>query len=454
MAVVDVGVIGAGPAGTALAIRLASLGLSVCIVERRAFPRGHIGICLAATAFPLLQTLGVSEEAAFEEAIRPRSTTVLWGKTTPNAPGMGVPQGPIVDRGRFDAALLARAVALGAIAIQPATASLHRDGDAWLVNVGSRRVRATLVADATGTGQAIAGPFSRAPVSTWALHATWNRTLEAPVIEAGRDRWYWAAPTALARSVAAVFIDRSALAGVNAAGLRTRYLGLLEDAQLLDELRGGEIVGTVRACDATMRWRSDPIGPDSIAVGDAAVRLDPLSSQGVSEAIASAIQGGYVINTLLRYPGDREAALAFYRARRAEAVQRHIRKASAMYADQAAQNDETFWRSRADYHDVPPASPRTAPLDPDRAVRLCPHAHLEPTPTITGDHIAMQLALVHPLLERPVAFVADTLIAPLLQQLPNDAVPAGLIARAWSRELSTAAAWQLVAWLWAQRILV
>ena len=59
----DAIIVGAGPAGCTAAIRLASAGWSVAIVEKRAFPRRKVcGECIAASNLPLLDALGVGEE--------------------------------------------------------------------------------------------------------------------------------------------------------------------------------------------------------------------------------------------------------------------------------------------------------------------------------------------------------------------------------------------------------
>ena len=53
----DVAVIGAGPAGSAAAIRMRALGLSVALIERASFPRYHVGICIADQTVGLLHCL-------------------------------------------------------------------------------------------------------------------------------------------------------------------------------------------------------------------------------------------------------------------------------------------------------------------------------------------------------------------------------------------------------------
>src|SRR5215510_11113439 len=51
----DICVIGGGPSGSTIAHRLASFGHDVCLVERHAFPRLHIGASLPPTILPLLE---------------------------------------------------------------------------------------------------------------------------------------------------------------------------------------------------------------------------------------------------------------------------------------------------------------------------------------------------------------------------------------------------------------
>ncbi len=57
--VVDVLIIGAGPAGSAAGALLASAGLSVCVVEKDNFPRFKIGESLLPAGNKILRRLGI-----------------------------------------------------------------------------------------------------------------------------------------------------------------------------------------------------------------------------------------------------------------------------------------------------------------------------------------------------------------------------------------------------------
>src|SRR4028118_1120813 len=102
----DVLIVGAGPAGSAAAISLASLGFKVAIVEMARFPRAHVGICISDQTFALIDALGIGP-AVRRAGLWPRNeTAVKWGGTETRL----VPQpGLHVDRAVLDGLLLDRA---------------------------------------------------------------------------------------------------------------------------------------------------------------------------------------------------------------------------------------------------------------------------------------------------------------------------------------------------------
>lgn len=57
----DVCVIGAGPAGSTFAARMAQLGHQVHLIERERFPRGHLGESLSPGVMTLLRVADMYE---------------------------------------------------------------------------------------------------------------------------------------------------------------------------------------------------------------------------------------------------------------------------------------------------------------------------------------------------------------------------------------------------------
>jgi len=132
----DAIIIGAGPAGSTAAIRLASAGWSVALVEKREFPRRKVcGECIAASNLPLLDALGIGEE--FDALAGPdlKRVGLLVGNRNIIAPLPPMPDarhrwGRALGREHLDTLLLARAGALGAQVYQPWAVKQHNaDGD-------------------------------------------------------------------------------------------------------------------------------------------------------------------------------------------------------------------------------------------------------------------------------------------------------------------------------------
>jgi hypothetical protein len=79
-------------------------------------------------------------------------------------------------------------------------------------------------------------------------------------------------------------------------------------------------------------------------------------------------------------------------------------------------------------------------------------ARLVSEPCVIGDEICAHPALVHPGLERPVAFVEGMELGPLLVMIPSCADLVGLLA-AWSSRMPPRQARRITAWLLDNHIL-
>jgi flavin-dependent dehydrogenase len=454
----DVCVIGGGPAGAALACRLAVLGHSVVVIERHAFPRRHVGESVSPGVWPLLELLGVRdrvEAAAFRRSVEAR---VRWGRPEElrRSPASDPPL--TVDRGAFDAVLLSRARDAGATVLQPATA--HRPvatPRGWEVAAGARMVRARYLADASGRRRASGGRRRRTSAATVCVHALWRGDVDGAEtrVDAVSDAWFWGArlPDGTFRAMA--FVDTASIRARRAAELSLEriYRDLLASSPLFADLCDGraQLAGAIAACDATCFADESPIHATAVKVGEAAFAIDPLSSSGVQTAIQSGVAAGAAVHSILM-GGERDSALEYYRDHAAHAVRHHRRLAARSYADCAAYAGAPFWRRRAfateDAHSPAPPAPAPAPLNellPGRT-RLAPEAALVATACVVGDRVERRRALTHPALERPVAYLGGNELAPLLDRLDGRR-SLERVVNDWGHSIPLATAYQVADWL-------
>ena len=359
------------------------------------------------------------------------------------------PPGLMVDRGRFDRLLLEHARRAGARVLQPGLAcAARRTDDGWIVAVrtaaGERHVGARFLVDASGRSSRWTGRRERTGPSTLALHGTWRRAGAGgwdgqTRIEAGPDEWLWAAPRPDGTLSAMVFVDAERYHAARRAGDSPEglYRRLLARSALFAEVAGAQLAGRAGVCDATCWNHPEPVGDSFLKVGEAAFTLDPLSSTGVQKAMQTAWVGAIAVHTILTPSADGEAARRFYGENHRSTVVRHAAWTGGYYAAARHAGTSLFWRRRA------AASPATAAAETDALrvpgafdtrLRLSAAAALVATPCVTGDLIAMRRALVHPGLDRPVAFLDGVEIAPLLEAVPPEATLGELTAH-WSRRL-------------------
>jgi flavin-dependent dehydrogenase len=461
----DVIILGAGPAGTSAAIRLAEMGLDVGVVERSHFPRSHVGICLSDESVALIDYLGLGGEFDAAQFWRRNLTAVRWGDSETRL----VPQtGYHVDRAVLDGLMLGRARSAGVKVYQPVQVhGVERLEDSlWGVTITSSEQRQLLkaqyVVDASGRRPVIPGPRIKDGPPLVSLHANWMLNENAGfdgLIAAGEDAWLWYAQTSRNRAVVSVFCDPRRLAASECGGVRAKYAGLLRQFRALQLEQWGEQCSSPRACDATSQHAEDPVGDRTIRLGDCCFSVDPLSSQGVHLALQSGLQGAIVVNTMLRKPENTEAAQQFFRSRIAARIDRYTGRTKREYARVAAICPNAFWRERAGDASVveayglhPSANP--SPLAPSDQVALSPQATLDAAPVIDGSFVQMRQVVRHPNIdEAGVAYVDGVDLVRLLAALPPSFAYSD-IPELWRGHVSMAACGRIASWLWDKRVLV
>ena len=440
----DVCVIGGGPAGASLALQLAKLGRSVVVIEKVPFPRRHVGESLTGGILPLLQVLGVLPRIEFGQFLKAPHSTVFWAGQLKSKETHG---GYQVDRGVFDEILLREARSAGARVMQPARVlNIRREAD-WSIDLqGGVRLQARFVAVAGGRSQILGGkkiPFGSRTIAMYAYWSEVDPEGGETLVEAGSSQWYWGAPLPEGTFNATVFVDTE-----NAK--KEQYLDLIHRSRLLSpRLREGAC-GEVCACDATSFLDEKIVTPDSIKVGDAALTIDPLSSQGVQTAIGTAIHGAIVINTILDRPGETEMAMDFYCRRVADSAQFHAHTVAQQYWEQWTISHCSFWRKRATLDAARERRTSTRLTTLDQPVCVSRRATFTPVAIATEKYVVESDGVV---LDGEVfCRLGEHSISALLSQI-SDTMPAREVLQNWSQQIPAGTALRFLEFAWERGLL-
>lgn len=456
----EVCVLGGGPAGSTIARRLALLGHDVVLLDRAAAPCSRVE-SLSPGLLHLLALLGLRDRAEAIAFLPHGEARVRWA----GADRLDGEPRLHVERERFDRLLWDSARENGIRTLRPAKASRpRRETNGWRIPVrcesGSIEIESRFVVDAAGRCSVLSGGKRRNSAPTVALSGVWHGVPTDNLgirLEAGRQEWLWGIPRPDKTFGVTAFLEpgRGSLAGDR--GREALYRSLLGRSALLRGCLAGRLAGPVRVCDASSFVDDQPAGEGFLKVGESSFSVDPLSSQGLQAAVQSAIQGSIVIHTLLTCPGHAAEAIEFYQARQTEAVSRHSRLAARYYAEQGLVQDHPFWRKRSA---GAPAAPER-PLPQAAGPTLCPDLHLKledrarivTTPCLRGDLIVPMRALAHPNLERPVAYLNDLEVAPLLDAFPHGEA-ASEVLRRWSPWVSPRDGAEALCWMWKNGVVV
>jgi flavin-dependent dehydrogenase len=362
----DVVVLGAGPAGTVAARALASLGYEVALLSSRRRHGTLEGI--SQRAADALRSAGCTETLGRLGAAVPRSSS--WNGVSATAG-----EEYLLERRTFDEALRhdARLGGVSLIEGRVEGISEHREG----CEVAARateggalfRLRAELAVDARGRGATRSAKGHRRGPATVALARAWSLPAGSPpesLLASFEDGWAWLAAAGGGRAVLQVDVSSHTVAARSERDVGSLYDAIVGRIPLartrLERARAGVFL---EARNATPVLTAGVVTPRSLRVGDAAFALDPLSGQGIFEAVATALAAAPVANTLLRRPGDRALAEEFYARRIEETFLRLARTGRDLYRAEERWSERSFWRERQRWPDAVPARPPDTPASVD-----------------------------------------------------------------------------------------
>jgi|GEM_PF-657792 len=354
---IDCLVLGGGPAGSTFAATLLrhSPGARVTVLEQARFPRWQVGESVVPLINAQLRELGLFDRVLQADFVKKIGNVVVWGPTrTPWSPdflslgdvhaadpsaleipgfdyrplaGSGLPlDQPVtsfnVRRAEFDQLLLTRASELGAKVLEGTRATrIQRDASGKVESVSYAtdtgevgEIRPAFVVDACGLGSPLThGQRFRDPalkhcaIVGYLRGARWkasyrNRERAAVFVLSVARGWIWYIP--LAEDLISVGLV------TDAAELKARPKDALLEQLLMSELESApelrEVVRGARLCDDILpnrarirtcqQWSSfvdAPFGPNWVAVGDAAMFVDPIIPSGVGFAMQSGHRAAY-----------------------------------------------------------------------------------------------------------------------------------------------------------------
>jgi len=348
---IDVAIVGGGVAGSTTAMLLARRGLSAVVLERSTYQNLRIGETLPPITQEILTRLGVWERFLSDGHAPSFGTCAAWGSATLEANDFifnPYGHGWHVNRARFDRMLAAAATDAGAVIREDTRLMSHRRlADGWELEIEHpgrpERLRARFLVDASGRTSCVARANGARRISCdrlvgiARLHDLRPGAAEQDsftMVEAVSGGWWYSAFLP-GRQLITVFLTdsdlRPAEPEIQAAHHTSTRLGCCAGASQPFVLSANS------AC------LSRSVGPAWLAVGDAACSFDPLSSQGIGNAMRYGMAAGHAIAE--DAAGD-ERALAAYADEIERSFARYLSIRQRYYRQESRWPQDPFWSRR------------------------------------------------------------------------------------------------------------
>ncbi|MBV1923830.1 MAG: FAD-dependent monooxygenase [Flavobacteriaceae bacterium] len=350
----DVIIIGGGPAGIATAITLSSQGISHCIVEAKVEPTRKLGEAIPPNAKPLLKKLGIQHLLEDKQHIAYYGNKSCWGNNQIEQKEFikGIHgQGYLLDRLYFEKQLrnqvlhsctqclfgykLKKVISTD----KGVTVIIENDSE-------NKTLSAKYIVDATGRKATVSkqlGGIKQNLDNQFAIVI--NASLSVPIshqiiVEATKNGWWYMAPQETKELSLMFFTEQTMLRD------KTQYadflLKELEHTLHISEYttRAQLNFEGLKIMPAGTSKLDRPFGENWIAVGDAAITFDPISSYGITSALASGYYAGHALISAIDNKSD---AMLAYNYLLDSAFQIYMEKLHTQYSLESRWENSKYW---------------------------------------------------------------------------------------------------------------
>lgn len=347
---------GAGPAGLAASLTLTANKISHCIFEAHKSAKPKPGDALPPNAKPLLKQLGILDLLKNDLHIPYYGSKSIWGNDTihqeefiANIYGHGY----LLDRLLFEQQLIEQVKHNNTPFYQGYKIKQVKENNGMEVliqgNVDNIQLQAPYVIDATGRKASIARHLGvqKIDMDKQLTFSFWHQ-LEQSIprqiwIEATQNGWWYLSPSQ-GKKVNCMFFTLKELTPHNNDTTSFLYHELDQTQQIKSIIKpNSQELLNYKIMPSGTSYLEKPYGDKWLAIGDAAFSFDPISSYGISSALATGYYGANAISSAL---SDEQDAFISYHYVLANGAQSYIKKLAHQYSLENRWSDSFYWKNR------------------------------------------------------------------------------------------------------------